>query len=148
VSPYVNSHGTYVGGSRATNPNNTQMDSYSSRGNVNPWVPKSINGQVRRLMAQPALKPSGALSSWASSQNDEPDPASSPTLDDPFSRVDLLCWVAACIFNHSARLIDVEQSACVTAHLSNKRSGSILDCFDRNTELAFSALVPWFVSRS
>ncbi|MDE5456678.1 hypothetical protein GWE18_28395 [Bradyrhizobium sp. CSA112] len=38
VSPYVNSHGTYVGGSRATNPNNTQMDNYGTRGNVNPYT--------------------------------------------------------------------------------------------------------------
>ncbi|NEW93033.1 hypothetical protein [Rhodopseudomonas sp. BR0M22] len=38
VSPYVNSHGTYVQGSQATNPNNTQMDNYSTRGNVNPYT--------------------------------------------------------------------------------------------------------------
>jgi hypothetical protein len=38
ISPYVNSHGTYVGGSHATNPNNTQMDNYSTRGNVNPYT--------------------------------------------------------------------------------------------------------------
>jgi hypothetical protein len=38
VSPYVNSQGTYVGGSRATNPNNTQMDNYGTRGNVNPYT--------------------------------------------------------------------------------------------------------------
>lgn len=38
MSPYVNSGGTYVGGSRATNPNNTQMDNYTTRGNVNPYT--------------------------------------------------------------------------------------------------------------
>jgi hypothetical protein len=38
VSPYVTSQGTYVGGSRATNPNNTQMDNYGTRGNVNPYT--------------------------------------------------------------------------------------------------------------
>lgn len=38
VQPYVNSHGTYVGGSRATNPNSTQMDNYTTRGNVNPYT--------------------------------------------------------------------------------------------------------------
>jgi len=38
ISPYVNSHGTYVGGSHATNPNSTQMDNYSTRGNVNPYT--------------------------------------------------------------------------------------------------------------
>lgn len=38
ISPYVNSRGTYVGGSRATNPNNTQMDNYGTRGNVNPYT--------------------------------------------------------------------------------------------------------------
>jgi type IV secretory pathway TrbL component len=38
ISPYTNSHGGYVGGSHATNPNNTQMDNYSTRGNVNPYT--------------------------------------------------------------------------------------------------------------
>jgi hypothetical protein len=38
ISPYVNSHGTYVGSSHATNPNSTQMDNYSTRGNVNPYT--------------------------------------------------------------------------------------------------------------
>ncbi|WOH68665.1 hypothetical protein [Bradyrhizobium sp. BWA-3-5] len=38
ISPYVNSQGTYVGSSHATNPNSTQMDNYSTRGNVNPYT--------------------------------------------------------------------------------------------------------------
>ncbi|MBI5129491.1 MAG: hypothetical protein HZA66_08610 [Rhodopseudomonas palustris] len=38
VSPYVNSHGTYVPGSHATNPNSTQSDNYTTRGNVNPYT--------------------------------------------------------------------------------------------------------------
>ena len=38
ISPYVNSQGTYVGSSHATNPNNTQMDNYSTKGNVNPYT--------------------------------------------------------------------------------------------------------------
>lgn len=38
VSPYVNSYGTTVRGSHATNPNNTQMDNYSTRGNINPYT--------------------------------------------------------------------------------------------------------------
>lgn len=38
ISPYVNSQGTYVGGSHATNPNNTQFDNYGTRGNVNPYT--------------------------------------------------------------------------------------------------------------
>ncbi len=38
ISPYVNSQGTYVQGSHATNPNSTQMDNYSTRGNVNPYT--------------------------------------------------------------------------------------------------------------
>ena len=38
ISPYVNSRGSYVGGSHATNPNNTQMDNYGTRGNVNPYT--------------------------------------------------------------------------------------------------------------
>ena len=38
VSPYVNSRGSYVGGSHATNPNNTQMDNFGTKGNVNPYT--------------------------------------------------------------------------------------------------------------
>lgn len=38
ISPYVNSQGTYVQGSHATNPNSTQMDNYSTKGNVNPYT--------------------------------------------------------------------------------------------------------------
>lgn len=36
IRPYTTQSGTYVGGSRATNPNSTQMDNYGTRGNVNP----------------------------------------------------------------------------------------------------------------
>jgi hypothetical protein len=32
ISPYVNSNGTHVEGSRATNPNNPQFDKYITRG--------------------------------------------------------------------------------------------------------------------
>jgi len=38
VSPYVNSHGTYVQGHHTTNPNNTQLDNYTTRGNLNPYT--------------------------------------------------------------------------------------------------------------
>jgi hypothetical protein len=38
VSGYVTSRGTYVAPSTATNPNSTQMDNYSTRGNVNPYT--------------------------------------------------------------------------------------------------------------
>ncbi|XIA65730.1 hypothetical protein ACFIOY_05700 [Bradyrhizobium sp. TZ2] len=38
ISPYMNSRGSYVGGSHATNPNNTQIDNYGTRGNVNPYT--------------------------------------------------------------------------------------------------------------
>jgi hypothetical protein len=37
VSPYTNSHGTYVQGHQQTNPNNTQLDNYGTRGNYNPY---------------------------------------------------------------------------------------------------------------
>lgn len=37
-SGYVTQSGTYVAPSRATNPNNTQMDNYGTRGNVNPYT--------------------------------------------------------------------------------------------------------------
>lgn len=37
---YVTKKGTYVPPSRATNPNKTQRDNYSSKGNVNPYTGK------------------------------------------------------------------------------------------------------------
>jgi hypothetical protein len=36
VSPYTTQSGTYVGGHHQTNPNSTQFDNYSTRGNYNP----------------------------------------------------------------------------------------------------------------
>jgi hypothetical protein len=36
-SGYTTQSGTYVAPSHATNPNNTQMDNYTTRGNVNPY---------------------------------------------------------------------------------------------------------------
>ena len=38
IQPYTNSFGTTTPPSHATNPNNTQMDNYSTRGNVNPYT--------------------------------------------------------------------------------------------------------------
>ena len=38
VQPHVTQQGTYVGGHYQTNPNNTQMDNYGTRGNVNPYT--------------------------------------------------------------------------------------------------------------
>jgi hypothetical protein len=38
VSPHTNSNGTYVPGHHATNPNNTQLDNFGTRGNVNPYT--------------------------------------------------------------------------------------------------------------
>jgi hypothetical protein len=38
VSGYTTNSGTYVPPSHATNPNNTQTDNYSTRGNVNPYT--------------------------------------------------------------------------------------------------------------
>jgi hypothetical protein len=40
---YVTKKGTYVAPSRATNPNKTQRDNYSSKGNINPY-----NGKMGR----------------------------------------------------------------------------------------------------
>lgn len=37
-SGYVTQSGTYVAPSRATNPNNTQLDNYGTRGNYNPYT--------------------------------------------------------------------------------------------------------------
>jgi hypothetical protein len=36
VSGYINPQGSYVSPHRATNPNSTQLDNYSTRGNYNP----------------------------------------------------------------------------------------------------------------
>ena len=41
VKAHVTKKGTYVAASRATNPNKTKRDNYSSKGNVNP-----ANGRV------------------------------------------------------------------------------------------------------
>lgn len=38
TSGHTTSTGTYVPPSHATNPNNTQMDNYTTRGNVNPYT--------------------------------------------------------------------------------------------------------------
>lgn len=38
VQPHTNSYGTYVPGHQRTNPNNTQMDNFGTRGNINPYT--------------------------------------------------------------------------------------------------------------
>jgi hypothetical protein len=38
VAPHVNSKGTLVDGHFKSNPNNTQLDNYSTRSNVNPYT--------------------------------------------------------------------------------------------------------------
>ena len=38
VSPYTTQSGTYVAPHYQTNPNNTQMDNYGTRGNLNPYT--------------------------------------------------------------------------------------------------------------
>jgi hypothetical protein len=38
VSPYTRSDGTSVSGHYQTNPNSTQRDNYSTRGNLNPYT--------------------------------------------------------------------------------------------------------------
>jgi hypothetical protein len=38
VQPHATSSGAYTSGNHQTNPNNTQMDNYSTRGNVNPYT--------------------------------------------------------------------------------------------------------------
>lgn len=39
-SGYVTKNGTYVAPSRATNPNGTKLDNWSTKGNVNPYTGK------------------------------------------------------------------------------------------------------------
>ena len=41
VSGYVRSNGTYVAPARATNPNGTKTDNWTTRGNVNPYTGKA-----------------------------------------------------------------------------------------------------------
>jgi len=38
VQPHVNSNGTFTQGHYQTNPNHTQLDNYSTRGNYNPYT--------------------------------------------------------------------------------------------------------------
>ena len=49
---YVTKNGTYVAPSYATNPNNTLLDNYSTKGNVNPYTGKA--GTVDPYKIQPA----------------------------------------------------------------------------------------------
>lgn len=53
---YVKKDGTYVAPSMATNPNDTKLDNYSTKGNVNPYSGKA--GTVDPYKVQtPKLKP-------------------------------------------------------------------------------------------
>jgi hypothetical protein len=38
VAPSFDTRGNYRDGHRATNPNNTQLDNYSTKGNINPYT--------------------------------------------------------------------------------------------------------------
>ena len=38
VQPHITNHDTYFGGHYQTNQNNTQLDNYGARGNVNPYT--------------------------------------------------------------------------------------------------------------
>jgi hypothetical protein len=38
VAPHLNSSGSYTGGHYQTNSNNTQLDNYGTRGNINPYT--------------------------------------------------------------------------------------------------------------
>lgn len=53
---YVKKDGTYVAPSRATNPNDTKLDNYSSKGNINPYTGKE---GTKDPYAVPAPKKSG-----------------------------------------------------------------------------------------
>lgn len=55
---YVKKDGTYVAPSRATNPNDTKLDNYSTKGNVNPYTGKA--GTVDPYKLEPLkMKPYG-----------------------------------------------------------------------------------------
>ncbi len=55
VKPYVKKDGTYVSGSTRSAPNNTKLDNYSAKGNVNPSTGKS--GTVDPWKPAPWPKP-------------------------------------------------------------------------------------------
>jgi hypothetical protein len=38
VAPHIGNNGNYVGGHYQTNPNNTTLDNYGTRGNYNPYT--------------------------------------------------------------------------------------------------------------
>ena len=46
VSGYTKQSGTYVAPARATNPNKTRLDNYSTKGNVNPYTGKKGTKRV------------------------------------------------------------------------------------------------------
>ena len=54
-SGYVTRNGTYVAPSYATNPNNTLLDNYSTKGNVNPYTGKI--GTVEPYRIEPIRTP-------------------------------------------------------------------------------------------
>jgi len=43
VQPHINSNGTSTGGHHRTNPNNTQLDNFGTRGNTNPYTGSTGN---------------------------------------------------------------------------------------------------------
>ena len=45
---YTRGNGTYVAPSHATNPNRTQRDNYSARGNLNPYTGKAGTKPITR----------------------------------------------------------------------------------------------------
>ena len=53
---YVKKDGTYVAPSAATNPNETKLDNYSTKGNVNPYTGKAGTVDPYKVEA-PKLKP-------------------------------------------------------------------------------------------
>jgi hypothetical protein len=53
---YVKKDGTYVAPSMATNPNDTKLDNYSTKGNVNPYSGKAGTVDPYKVQA-PKLKP-------------------------------------------------------------------------------------------
>ena len=68
VTSYIRSDGTFVPGHWRTSPNNTRLDNYSTRGNVNPYTGRrgTVNPYIYqprtytpRQPAKPALAPLG-----------------------------------------------------------------------------------------
>lgn len=59
VDGYTRSDGTYVQGHYRSSPNNTKLDNYSTRGNINPYTGKvgTVDPYPEQSLSQPVYQP-------------------------------------------------------------------------------------------